>query len=71
MNSEKEHVASDIFDVSHSVDTHIFAPDSDHFKPSSSDNKYLRENIGESLSHALAYLIIYRPEDPIEFLARE
>lgn len=73
MNSEDEHVASDIFDVSNSVDTQIFALDSDQVKSSISYNNlcdnYLRENISESLSYALAYVIIYRPEDAIEFIA--
>src|SRR5690348_6207026 len=69
MNSEDEHIASDAFDVPNSVDTQIF----DQFKPSLSYNNlcdnYLREHIGEPLRNALAYVIIYRPDDPIEFIA--
>jgi len=75
MNSEDEHVVSDVFGVSNSVDTQIFALDSDQLKSSLPYNNlcdnYLRENIGEPLSSALAYVIIYRPEDAIEFIASE
>jgi hypothetical protein len=68
MNSEDENVESNIFDLPNSVNPQIFAFDSDRFKLLSSDD-YLRENIGEPLSYALSYVIIYRPEDAIEFIA--
>lgn len=44
--------------VENSVDTQIFAFD-----------YYLRENLAEVLSCALTYTVIYRPEDPIEFIS--
>jgi hypothetical protein len=73
MNSKDEHVESDIFDVPNSDDSQTFALDSDQFKSSSffnnSCDNYLRVSIGEPLSRALAYVIIYRPEDPTEFIA--
>lgn len=73
MDSEIENVMNDVFDASKSIDTQAFAVDTDQtdvpsFFNKSSEN-YLYVNIGEPLSYALAYVIIYRPEDPIEFLA--
>ena len=29
---------------------------------------YLKENIGKPLYEALTYLLLYRPDDPIEFI---
>ena len=73
MNSADEHIESDVFDVANSIDTQIFAFDSDQLKPSLSFkntcNNYLHVTISEPLSYALAYVIIYRPEDAIEFIA--
>ncbi len=66
MTSKDEHVTSDTFDIPNSIIT----LDSNQLKSSNNlcDN-YLRETIGEPLSYALAYMIIYRPEDPIEFIS--
>ncbi|CAF1401459.1 unnamed protein product [Rotaria sordida] len=74
MNSKVKHVTSDVFDVSKSINTQNFTIDSDQINLSSSfnnnlSNHYLCLNIGEPLSYALAYVIIYRPEDAIEFIA--
>jgi hypothetical protein len=73
MNSEDEHIVSEVFEMPNSVDTQTFALDSDQFQSSlSSDNtsnNYLHVTIGEPLSAALAHVIIYRPEDAIEFIA--
>ncbi|CAF1470615.1 unnamed protein product [Rotaria sordida] len=74
MNSKVKHVISDVFDVSKSINTQNFTIDSDQINLSSSfnnnlSNHYLCLNIGEPLSYALAYVIIYRPEDAIEFIA--
>ncbi|CAF3618141.1 unnamed protein product [Rotaria sordida] len=74
MNSKVKHVTSDVFDVSKSINTQNFTIDSDYINLSSSfnnnlSNHYLCLNIGEPLSYALAYVIIYRPEDAIEFIA--
>jgi hypothetical protein len=69
MTSKDQHVTSDAFDIPNS----IFAHDSNQSKSSLSHhnlcNNYLRETIGESLSNALAYMLIYRPDDPIEFIS--
>ena len=73
MNSEDEHVVSDIFDIPTSDNSETFVLDSDYFQPSSffnnSCDNYLRVSIGEPLGYALSYVIIYRPEDAIEFIA--
>ncbi|CAF1636167.1 unnamed protein product [Adineta ricciae] len=39
------------------------------FSLSNTDTNYLQINISESLDHALTYVLIYRPHDPIEFIA--
>jgi len=73
MNSEDEHIVSEVFEMPNSVDTQIFAIDSDQFQSSLSfnntPNNYLHVTIGEPLSSALAHVIIYRPDDAIEFIA--
>ena len=53
--------------IATSADTQIFAFEPDPFKYSF--DHYLRENIGEALSCALTYAVLYRPEDPIEFIS--
>ena len=73
MPLEDEQMTSDAFNIPNSIDTQIFALESDPFKSSishsSSCDQYLRENIGEPLSCALTYAVMYRPEDPIEFIS--
>jgi hypothetical protein len=73
MNSEDEHIVSEAFEIPNSVDTQIFGLDSDQVQSSSSfdntPNNYLHVTIGEPLSSALAHVIIYRPDDAIEFIA--
>ncbi|CAF2955755.1 unnamed protein product [Rotaria sp. Silwood2] len=73
MNSKDEPVTSDLVDLSKSVNTQVFTVDSDQINISSSFNNssthYLCLSISEPLSYALAYVIIYRPEDAIEFIA--
>lgn len=73
MPLEDEQITSDVFNIPNSIDTQIFALESDPFKSSisrnNSCNQYLRENIGEPLSYALTYAVMYRPEDPIEFIS--
>ncbi|CAF1041226.1 unnamed protein product [Adineta steineri] len=65
MNSEIKYTASNHFNVSKPIE--------DLSKSSTSFNStytnYLHICIGEPLQHALASVIIYRPEDPIEFIA--
>ena len=73
MSSEDEQITSDVFNIPNSVDTQIFALESNQSKLSVSRNHpcdhYLRENVGEPLSYALTYVAMYRPEDPIEFIS--
>ncbi|CAF0915498.1 unnamed protein product [Rotaria sp. Silwood1] len=73
MNLKGKRATSGIFDVSKFVNTQVFTVDSDQNNLSSSLNNvsdhYLWLSIGEPLSYALAYVVIYRPEDSIEFIA--
>ncbi len=69
MTSKDEHVTSDTFDILN----YTIALGSDHSKSLLSHHNlcdnYLRETISEPLINALTYVIIYRPEDPIEFIS--
>jgi hypothetical protein len=75
MDSKDDDIVSDVFDIPNSIDTQVFIPDPNVLKSSTSLNKtyqydnYLRVTIGEPLIYALTYVVTYRPEDPIEFIA--
>ena len=69
MTANDEYLPSDTFDTPNS--TMAFDLNQSKSAPSHPNfcDNYLRETIGEPLSSALAYVIIYRPEDPIEFIS--
>ena len=75
MNSKDDDPVSDAFDIPDFSDTQAFILDSDVLKSSPLLNKtsqyddHLRVTIGEPLIYALTYILTYRPEDPIEFIA--
>jgi hypothetical protein len=61
--------AGEAFD---SENTQTFDIQSDQLTPSAAScDEYLRITVGQPLSDALAFVLIHRPEDPIEFIARQ